>query len=90
MATELMIYHMNVCPTNILAACIQWNPSIVDTLGFCIERCPHFRGKLSIFGSLVPRLGRESGNEATYLGRSKMPLIQRCPFSGCPLREAPQ
>ena len=25
---------------------IQWSPSNVDTLGTCIERCPHFRGKL--------------------------------------------
>ena len=30
--------------------CVQWSLSIVDTLGpskvSCIERCPHFRGKL--------------------------------------------
>ena len=44
-------------------SCIQWNPSIVDTLGTwsCIERCPHFRGKL-IF-------------KKAYLGHSWVPGV---------------
>ena len=50
---------------------LQWNPSNVDSLGIgevsCIERCPHFRGKICI--------------KKACLGRhSKVFLIQRCPY----------
>ena len=52
-------------------SCVQWNPSIVDTLGpgevSRIERCPR------TFQVLVH-------NEKTYLGYSKVPLIQRCSY----------
>ena len=51
---------------------IQWNPSIVDTLWgpskvSCIERCPHFRGKLFLLRKHI-------------LGHSKVSLVQRCPY----------
>ena len=48
---------------------LQWNPSIVDTLGpsevSCIERYPHFRGEVIKKG---------------YFGHSKVSLIRRCPY----------
>ena len=63
------------------ASCVQWNPSIVDTLGTWqsvpCERCPHLiNGQIPI--------------EKAYLGHSKISLIQRCPqFRGYPLRRVP-
>ena len=50
-------------------SCIQWNSSIVDTLGvFCIERCPHF-----ILGTWQSVLNTE------------VSLFHGCPLRGVPL-----
>ena len=49
---------------------LQWNPSIVDTLGpgdvSCIERCPHFRDKLRGV-SLYTHVPAEAAAELTPL-----------------------
>ena len=58
--------------------CIQWNPSIVDTFGrtcevYCIERCPHFRGKFI--------LRKHIWNTASVLN-TEVSLFQGCPYEG--------
>ena len=44
---------------------IQWNPSIVDTLGNMVK-CPVINGNFTF--------------KKAYLGHSKVSLIQRCPY----------